>query len=363
MIPLTVPLVSPVHLDQHSIGATSQGACNEALNALRGSMRPLDANAVPQFADWIRQFPQATSELTAVNLFAWAPMQYNQYALVDGHLVVSYDPGITGQSRKFLTPIGPDPVSVMRKLQGECDAIFVRVGMSIALRMPAGVSVIETPHDHDYLYTPAQIDKLEGSAASELRRRLHKFERQHGAHVSVCAIDPSTLQDAEQVVGKWLATRLASLTAGSDRDGKNEDAMACRRILENWGHFPGLRGVVVYSNGEPISLAIGEMVGHPGHDRRVLISHFEKSVLSRKYEGLPVFCFRQLCRDLPADTLVNRMQSAGSSGLASWKQSWGPIGFEKKAVVGSDPYLGTNIPEPQLFGRPSSDVGWLRPTL
>ncbi len=298
------------------------------------------------------EFPQRTSELTFVNLYAWAEIQYPRWAEYKGHVIVSYDPGNTGTSMKFLPPIGPNPVEIMTELYSELAATFVRVDSSQIGQLPHHVPNMLDRDTWDYLYEPSQIQRLEGSQASELRRRCNKLMRNKGEGLTTKPLSNETIPDALIVNDRWLAERLNNLDVKaarlqpddraaitiieSDREGKREDASACQRILSKWRELPELQGQVIYYNGEPISFGIGELVRLPNSDRPMLVSHFEKSSISKEYEGLPVYCFQVLCRDLPPECMINRMQSAGVNDLAVWKQSWGPVAMQQKGIVGGD---------------------------
>ncbi|NDC39778.1 MAG: hypothetical protein EBZ48_17390, partial [Proteobacteria bacterium] len=149
------------------------------------------------------------------------------------------------------------------------------------------------------------------------------------------------------------------ITDSIDRAGKEEDAQACERLLTHWEHFPSIQGTIVYRAGHPVAIGVSELVAHPSNPEGMLISHFEKADLS--IEGLTVFNFQQLCASVKDGVIINRMQSAGNAQLSQWKQSWGPSGMGYKVDVGTSDYLGTNIPEPMLFGRPRDDAGFARP--
>jgi hypothetical protein len=300
------------------------------IQPLLNRLQPLEWSDKAHIENAITQHPQRTSELTFVNLFAWAPIQYPRWANIEGHVVVSYDPGDTGESVKFLPPIGPNPSALMEKLSREYGAVFARVDIAERDNLSPDVATVVTPNDHDYLYTVEQIQELKGSKSSELRRRLGKFTKNVGEDASTAPITAETIADAKTVVDCWLTERIAS----SGDTGKIDDANACNRILERWDELPNLRGSLVYHKGVPVSLAIGELVHPRGAENPTLIVHFEKSVISRELEGLPVFSFQKLCSDLPKGCVINRMQSAGVEGLQKWKESWGPLGQLEKILVG-----------------------------
>lgn len=306
----------------------------EDLSIITHNFRGLEWGNREVFRSALQQYPQATSELTFVNLYAWAAIQYPRWGEFEGHILVSYDPGNTGDSSKFLPPIGPDPVGTMVALHRRFGATFERVPEALLQQMPEDVAWQLVSKDHDYLYTPEQIRSLAGGQASELRRRLSKLHRNHPQAISSEPLNETTLQDAQKVVNAWLEERLAACKTPDEREGKIEDTQACRRILAKWSELPELRGTVIYVEGEPVSLAVGELVAHPDFPAGVVVSHFEKSVLRKDLEGLPVHCFQVLCSDLPEGAVVNRMQDAGVSGLKTWKESWGPFDLGRKGRVG-----------------------------
>lgn len=306
----------------------------EAPSIITYGFKNLEWSDRERFRAALQQYPQATSELTFVNLYAWAAIQYPRWGEIEGHIVVSYDPGNTGESSKLLPPIGPDPVGTMVTLHRRFGATFERVPEYLLQQMPEDVSWQFVCKDHDYLYTPAQVESLAGSQASELRRRLNKFHRSHPQAISSEPLSEANLRDAHKVVNAWLEERLRACKTEDERAGKVEDTQACRRILTQWSELPELRGRVIYVAQEPVSLAVGELVAHPVFSAGVVVSHFEKSVIRRDLEGLPVHTFQVLCRDLPEGTVVNRMQDAGVPGLKTWKESWGPFDLGRKGRVG-----------------------------
>jgi hypothetical protein len=303
--------------------------------ALLERLQPITWESRDEIRDALQKHPQWTSELSFINLYAWATVQYPSYCEYEGHILVSYDPEQSGRSLKFLPPIGPNPTEVMNTLARTYGASFVRVDADYAKGLQAPLALELTPDADDYLYTAEQIGVLVGAQASELRRRAGKLSRNHGEHLETREISEETLPDARAVVASWLQGRLETAKTEEDREGKREDAVACERILERWTSSPELRGIVIYHKGTPVSLGIGETVEHPRTPHGLFISHFEKSVLSRELEGLPVHSFQELCKPLHSQCVVNRMQSAGVPGLKVWKDSWGPFGLGHKGEVRS----------------------------
>jgi hypothetical protein len=319
--------------------------------------RPVELSHAETFRAALREYPHRTSEMTFANFYGWAPIQYPRWGEFEGHLLVSFDPGNTGRNDRFLPPIGPDPIRTMAKLVGQ-GAQFCRVDADLALRLPQGISVQLREADHDYLYTPTQVARLEGNQSSENRRRLRRFNEEYGSRVAVVEISERNVGLAEQVVDLWLAARLEVARSEEDRNGRIEDATGCRRMLAAWGAFPELKGVIVLLDNKPVSIGVAEILRRDSSGGRTLVSHYEKCDLSIK--GLPIFNFQQLCAGLSETDLINRMQDTGAPGLREWKNSWGPAGQIKKATVGAHPYLGTLIPEPVLYGYPADHTGYLR---
>lgn len=304
------------------------------ISIITTSFKDLEWGDRERFRTALAQYPQATSELTFVNLYAWTSIQYPRWGEFNDHILVSYDPGNTGLSTTFLPPIGPDPVGTMVRLHQRFGASFERVPEHLLHQLPDGVEWQLKAKDHDYLYTPEQIRTLSGGPASELRRRLSKFHRAHDDAVTSLPLTQDNLVDARKITGAWLEERLAACQSEGEKEGKKEDALACTRILNKWSELSELRGSVIYVNDEPVSLAVGELVPHPQYSAGALVSHFEKSVIRKDLEGLPVHCFQALCSELPPGVVVNRMQDAGVTGLQKWKQSWGPFDQGKKGRVG-----------------------------
>lgn len=326
----TLPAIPVEREHSTEVVTTSSPLATGKIQAMLQVFSPVSWADKAVFDVAIDRNPQRTSELTFVNIYAWAPIQYPRWAEIDGHLVVHLDPGNTGESKHFLPPIGPHPVQLMERLHREFGAVFTRIDDSHLAHLSSDIPVTDTPGDHDYLYSVDQIAKLEGKSASELRRRARKLNAL-GDAISTAEITEATVEDARVVVGKWLEGRIA---ATGDR-GKADDAMACNRVLDKWGELPQLRGTLVYYQKEPVSLSIGEMVRHPETPDGTLIVHFEKSVIATHLAGLPVFSFQKLCTDLPSGCIINRMQSAGVAGLRDWKESWGPSGMRRKIAVGT----------------------------
>jgi hypothetical protein len=317
----------------------------------------IELSQAEMFRGALSKYPHITSEMSFANFFGWAPIQYPRWGSFNGHILVTYDPGNTGNNTRFLPPIGPDPVGTMARLVA-LGAQFVRVDAALALKMPQGVSVQFNAGDYDYLYTPTQIESLEGSPCSENRRRLRRFNEDFQSRVSTIDITPATLELAERVVDQWLTARLQTAKTPEDRTGRIEDATGCRRILSAWNSFPELRGRIVLIDGSPVSLGIAELKRDLETGQNTLVSHYEKCDLTIK--GLPIWNFQQLCQGLSPSDLINRMQDTGAPGLREWKESWGPKGQIRKAVVGAHEYFGTLIPEPVLFGFPPDDIRFLR---
>jgi len=316
-----------------SVGGEARQARVQSLEQLLENFKELEWGDKGRFQAQLTQYPQSTSELSFVNLYAWAPIQYPRWGEFEGHILVSYDPGNTGESRAFLPPIGPDPAHVLERLHREFGATFVRVPEQMLSQLSSDIEWRFSEKDHDYLYSPEQVRSLKGSQASTLRRQLRRFQKYVGDRVSVRELEPSLVPDAFTVVQAWLTARLAVCSTEEERVGKQEDAMACRRILSKFQDLSELRGTLVYVNHEPVALYVGELASNRGAPGNCYISHFEKQITRPDLEGLAVYVFQAACSDLAPDCIINRMQDTGLPGLRQWKRSWGPCSLGNKGEV------------------------------
>ena len=85
------------------------------------------------FDDYFRKYPPNISELTFTNLFCWRHSKKYAYAIIDNHLLISYEERGT---KKYLQPVGETPELIIAKvLSIYPKALFERVEGHIAEKL------------------------------------------------------------------------------------------------------------------------------------------------------------------------------------------------------------------------------------
>jgi len=265
------------------------------------------------FDKFFREYPPQVSELTFTNLFCWRHSKKYLFDIIDSHLVVSYE---EKGARKFLQPVGPDPVAIIRKvLQQNPGSSFERVDRQVAQQI-AGAVVDRD--QFDYVYSVEHMQKLEGGNYVP-KRNFIKRAQQHNP--TVCELDGDTVKQFFELQEKWCDLR----NCREDNELHAED-VAVREALENFKAL-GFIGVCIWINNNIEAFAIGEPLNND-----TFVEHFEKA--NPEFMGLYQLVLNEFSKKIPAKyKFLNREQDLGIEGLRKAKESYHPVKMVEKCRI------------------------------
>ena len=184
----------------------------------------------------------------------------------------------------------------------EEDAVFLERSF------PGRFQIALRQGDCEYLYDRASQESLEGGKFLQMRKDVHRIERQHA--LKCVPITPENLETARAVCQAWNWVSASS-------EGLR-DEWACMRLLDNWTGL-GASGVLVYVDGEPCSVSAGYPLTEDVFDISV-------SKQTERLTGLPVYSRRALIQSLPPEvTLLNAEEDLDLEGLRYMKQRMHPV--------------------------------------
>ncbi len=253
------------------------------------------------------------SEYTFANIYLFRNRySYRISKLDDAHYVIR---GEKDGKRFFLLPFGLPGKIRLEELFRDCGYLKLVPESLVAQLSGNGYAIEEDRDNFDYLYLRDKLANLDGKKLHKKRNLVNSFVNNYTFHGKTLWSD--NIPDAVRILDGW---REARGTIGDDYDATKE----ALRLYEELG----LRGSIVYTDGEAAGFTIGEDL----KNGTSFAIHFEKAL--EKYKGIYQFmnkCFASLLSD--KYETINREQDLGDEGLRQAKESYKPVGFVKKYVV------------------------------
>jgi len=270
----------------------------------------------PLFDRFLKKSRPSISELTFTNLFGWRLTKGHEYAVIDGHLLVSF---FEKEKRKFYQPIGKSPVQTIRKtLELFPDCSFERVEEKLALPLRADFRIRHDRNMDDYIYLTKELRLLEGTKYDAKRNFIRRCERYNP---QICELDDETVENFLKLQQEWCNIRNCHL----DYSMYAED-LAVRETLKNFRILQVL-GICVWINDRIEAFAIGEAL-----NETTFVEHFEKA--NTKFDGIYPYLLHEFVKHIPERfTFINREQDLGLEGLRKSKQSYQPDSFIRKYTI------------------------------
>lgn len=225
--------------------------------------------------------------------------------------------------------LGNDDVesAVMRLLQDweRLTLVPEAVVQQISPTIRDGLSIVEDPDNHDYVFRVSDHVGFSGPDLKRQRRALRQFAAAYGADTKLIPIDltdPRRRADITRIDVAWREQQ-----PPSDEDLTREER-ALARLLDLAKDRP-IVGFVAEIDRELAGFSLAEMVTHTE-----AVWHFEKTL--KPYANLGAFLTSETSRALAARGChtANWEQDLGIEGLRRYKQRHGPATFLKKFTVG-----------------------------
>lgn len=160
----------------------------------------------------------------------------------------------------------------------------------------------------DYIYRSENLANLSGKKYHAKRNHISKFYRTYD-NTEVREISAENRADVLKVVALWYAEN------GVDC-AENPEYAVIREALENQEEF-GMRGIVLYVDGNPIAMALGSELSP-----RCFDISFEKALTA--YDGSYAVINQEFAKRLTAYEYINREEDLGLEGLRKAKLSYHP---------------------------------------
>ena len=174
----------------------------------------------------------------------------------------------------------------------------------------------------EYLYSLKELAELPGGKFVKKRGRINRFKKDYS--YTATPLDGALAAELMAFQESWY--RVNSYEAGP---GLEKEHRAILRILENWDKITGLCGTVIKIKGETVAYTIGEA------QEDTLVVQFEKASLEygAGYQVVNMEFCRQIQRQFPEITTVNREEDLNDAGLREAKLSYMPTAFNRLCSV------------------------------
>jgi len=268
------------------------------------------------FDDFFGRYSPNISEFTFTNLFCWRLTKGHEFAITDGHLLVSF---FWDGHRRFYQPIGEIPEDIIRKLLKVFpESSFERVEAETAGQMGEDYLVEYDRDMSDYVYDIQALRDLEGSRFAAKRNFIKRCDRLSPV---TCELDEDSVGEFFDLEEEWCNIRSCHL----DKNLHAED-LAVKETLQHFGDFP-VFGICIRIEGKIEAFSIAEPL-----NATTYVEHFEKA--NTHLVGLYPYVLHELVKRIPEKyTLLNREQDLGVEGLRKSKLSYHPVRMIEKFTI------------------------------
>lgn len=168
--------------------------------------------------------------------------------------------------------------------------------------------LVASRDDSDYLYSVEKFKTLTGGKHLKTRRNLlHQLEKNCELHSKLLTINE--MSQAWQLLETWQGAK--------DDPIEKTDYLPTADAL-NYFESLGLHGRMVYADGEPAGMIIGEFL-----TPKTYLIHIVKCL--PQYKGMTPFIYQDLARHLPEQTAwINLEQDLGLPNLRQSKKAFDP---------------------------------------
>jgi hypothetical protein len=285
--------------------------------------KPIGLSDQAAYQARLARCPEATSDYSFLNLWAWAPAYGLEWAWTDDLVC----PRQIWPKAAFWAPVG-DWHSVDWPMffdEGSFSKpVFIRVPEPLVLRWQSifgdRVIISEDRDQFDYLYKAEDLIGLKGNRYHKKKNLVRQFEKLY--NYQYVRMTPDMVEQAKALQEDWCVWR--------DCDSEDQlvaENQAIARTLVRWGYFSGVLGGCLLVDGRMAAYTIAERMFDD-----TLIVHFEKGNADIKgvYQAMNQKFLEHEAENI---TWVNREQDLGDEGLRKSKESYHPARFLKKYRV------------------------------
>lgn len=286
------------------------------------SFKPIDIERQDEYLARLARCPQAASDYSFINLWAWAEEYGLEWAWDDELVWVRQQ----RPAQAFWAPVGDWESVDWKKREAalrEAGTIH-RVPERLSSRWQAtfgeGLTVTPQRGHWDYLYDFRDLVELPGNRYHAKKNLLQQFLRTYTFQYT--DFGPRTIEHAMAMQEDWCTWRdceSSELLAAENR--------AILRVLRHWERLRRIRGGALFVEGLIVAYTIAEPL-----TPETMLIHFEKGCPAYKgaYQAIHQMF---LARAADGFRRVNREQDLDSEGLRKAKLSYHPVEFLKKSRV------------------------------
>ena len=284
---------------------------------------PIDLERQQDYLALLARCPQAASDYSFLNLWAWAD-EYGLDWAWDGTLVWIRQ---TRPETVSWAPVGPWDEFDWPARFPAVDAqgrTFTRVPEKLAdiWGQNYGKQARVSPErgNWDYVYAASDLIELPGNRYHKKKNLINQFTK--STDFTYTDFTRQTIDQAMAMQEDWCAWR----------DCESSEVLAAEnraivRVLDRWEHFAHILGGALYVDQIIVAYTLAEPL-----TADTLVVHFEKGCPDYKgvYQAINQMF---LARAASGYRFVNREQDLGNEGLRKAKLSYHPVSFVKKFRV------------------------------
>jgi hypothetical protein len=285
--------------------------------------RPIELSKQKAYRDVLSQGPQATSDYSFINLWAWSTVYALEWAWAENLVWIRQNL----PEQLYWAPVGDWEHADWRKMVKpfpESRAAFIRVPERLVdiWKNFSGLSMtaVEDRDQWDYIYDAKELIELPGNRFHKKKNLVNQFKKAYACQYAPMSGD--MVAHAKSMQENWCTWR----ECGSDIELAHENE-AIARILSDWDALSGVIGGCILVNGRAVAYTVGEQLTPD-----MMVIHFEKASPDHKgaYQAINQMF---LSHEAAGIQWVNREQDIGDEGLRKAKLSYHPVRFLKKYRV------------------------------
>lgn len=284
---------------------------------------PIQLEKQQDYAKRLARCPQAASDYSFLNLWAWAEDYELRWAWEENLVWIKQ----TQPQEHFWAPVGDweeiDWIARFDEDKGGYTT-FIRIPQKLAesWRTSLGdrVKIAEDRGHWDYIYTVADLIDLRGNRYHKKKNLLNQFRKKYDYRYVV--LDSELVEHAKGMQEDWCTWRDCESS-----DILSAENRAIYRVLQNWDRLEGASGGALMVDQAMVAYTVAEALT----DDTVLI-HFEKGDTEYKgaYQAINQMFLAYSAKDF---NFVNREQDLNDEGLRKAKLSYLPVDFYRKYRV------------------------------
>ncbi len=280
----------------------------------------LDLSRLLELLPVLHRYPTGACDASPGGLFQWREF-FKTEVLLDGGTLYGRMRYYDG-SQRLLVPLSDDVDAALRILRDSGERLLFAAVTPTQLALMKRVfgehlSVTPERNIFDYLYDPAALATLSGRRLAGQRNHKNAFLRAHTPALE--ELSAENLPKARAFLKEHFAPQ------AGDAPLKRAEAESAAELLE-YAQTLGLFTLLLYADGVPVGLCIGERVGD------VLYVHVEKA-LKEVRGAYPYLMSQFVVRYGDSVRCVNREEDDGAEGLRTAKLSLHPIALLEKYTV------------------------------